>query len=55
MECKACNKGLLEHVEDYCVGEAEMWACDSCDTSVIVPVTIERHFDAVDWSCANDQ
>lgn len=52
--CKECNEGILEHIEDHCFGEAEIWACDKCDVKVVVPVTIERHFDDVDWSCAYD-
>jgi ribosomal protein L37AE/L43A len=53
--CKKCNEGTLEHIEDHCFGETEIWACDKCDVTVVVPVTIERHFDDVDWSCADDK
>jgi hypothetical protein len=54
-KCKKCNEGELEYCFDYSFGEAETWACDKCDVTVVVPVTIERHFDDVDWSCADDK
>ena len=54
-KCKKCNEGELEYCFDYSFGEAEAWACNKFDVTVIVPVTIERQFDDVDWSCADDQ
>ena len=54
-KCKKCNEGELEYCFDHSFGEAETWACDKCDVTVVVPVTIERHFDDVDWSCADDK
>jgi len=53
-KCKKCNEGELEYCFDHSFGETETWACDKCDVTVVVPVTIERHFDDVDWSCADD-
>lgn len=53
-KCKACNEGKLEYCFDYSFGEAETWGCDKCDITVIVPISLERHFDYVDWSCADD-
>ena len=55
MECKKCSEGLLVYIEEYFCGVAETWACDSCDASVVVPISIERHFDWIDWSCADDK
>lgn len=53
-KCKKCMKGELRFVEIFDVGISETWECemDDCDAWVIVPITMERHFDCVDWSCA---
>jgi hypothetical protein len=60
-KCKKCNESELEWCCNYSFvdgfprpqkGEFEKWICNKCDVSVIVPVTIERHFDDADWSCA---
>lgn len=50
MNCKKCETGTLCHLEDMIFGETELWECDDCKITVVVPVTIERHFDSVDWS-----
>lgn len=63
IKCKKCNEGELQYCFfheqcqeiDYSFGEAETWACNKCDVTVIVPVTIERHFDDVDWSLHDKQ
>ena len=53
-ECKKCMNGELRFVEIFDVGESEKWKCemDDCDAWVIVPITLERHFDSVDWGDA---
>ena len=53
-ECKKCMNGELRFVEIFDVGESEKWECemDDCDAWVIVPITVERHFDHVDWDDA---
>ena len=53
-ECKKCMNGELRFVEIFDVGASEKWECemDDCDACVIVPITIERHFDCVDWDDA---
>ena len=52
INCKKCETGTLCHLEDMVFGETELWECDDCKITVVVPVTIERHFDSVDWSGA---
>ena len=47
--CKDCGKELEWWDEGPCA-ESELWSCDSCKHVVVVPITIERHFDEVDWS-----
>jgi hypothetical protein len=53
-ECKKCFTGHLRFLEIFDVGVSEKWECemDDCDAVVIVPITIERHFDHVDWDDA---
>lgn len=53
-KCQDCNGELNYWDEGYC-SETELWSCDSCNTVVTVPISIERHFDDVDWSCVDDK
>lgn len=52
-KCQKCS-GELEYWDEGVCGETELWSCESCKRVVVVPITIQRHFDAADWSCIND-
>ena len=54
-KCKKCNQNELEYCFNYSFGKWEKWICNKCDVSVIVPITIKRHFDDADWSLHDKQ